>query len=597
MRPAVLLALFSTLSFCSLQDGLGTAVIDQFCEAVSLNSTAEEKLEPDGTMVWAGNKTEIGILSFLKTKIGVDPADLQKSFPAGAVKQFPFDSEKKRMTTVVKKGNKFVLYVKGAPDILLAKCSSYMSSAGKVMPMSKDREEYLNAVITDMALLGNRCILVAVTDLPGLSAMPVHDPEVHDSTCIAILGIQDPVREEVPSAVKKCQKAGITVRMVTGDNKQTACSIAEKAGIFNRDGGLAMEGLEFRNMAENDPAKLIQILPKLQVLARSSPQDKYVLVDLLKKAGHVVAVTGDGTNDAPALKLAQVGFAMASGTAIAQTASDIVLRDDNFVSVVKACMWGRNVNDNIKKFLQFQVTVNIVGVALTFFGAAFSDNNEPPFTPVQLLWLNLIMDTLAALALATEKPSEELLDRMPSHKDSPLITSRMWVNIIGHAIFQFAVLLGLMGANGAALFGIEFESVHHKTIVFNTFILIQIWNEFNARKLHGEFNIFSGIERSIGHLQVTVIMVVFQFCAVQYFGDFFGTHALNAAQWFACIALGALCVPYGMLLNVVTSTLQIDSGGVQAGGPGSGTSAAQAMKMKKSGTQIVQAGRVVNALQ
>jgi Ca2+-transporting ATPase len=292
----------------------------------------------------------------------------------------------------------------------------------------------------------------------------------------------------------------------------------------------------------------------LQVLARSSPQDKYILVEMLKKAGNTVAVTGDGTNDAPALKLADVGFAMYTGTEIAKTASDVVLLDDNFVSVVKACMWGRNVNDNIKKFIQFQVTVNIVGVALTFFGAAFSDTNTAPLTPVQLLWLNLIMDTLAALALATEQPSEKLLDREPSSRDSSLITKRMWINIGGHAVFQLILMLWLMSEGAANWFNVAPHSIVHRTVVFNVFIIVQIWNEFNARKLHGEFNVFSGMERSTGHLRVTVVMVLFQWCAVQYFGDFFGTRALNVPQWLACIGLGALCLPYGAALNLATGS-------------------------------------------
>ena len=533
-----------------LLEGLNPFVVDQFCEACALNSTAEEKVTESGK-TWTGNKTEIGILKFIKEKVGQDPMVLQQSFPAESLRQFPFNSDKKRMTTVARKGNKFVCYVKGAPDLLLLQCEEYMSTSGKRMPLTKDKREYLKAVVTDMALLGNRCILVGMADLPVVS-MPTDDPEGISFCVLSILGIQDPIREEVPGAVRKCQNAGITVRMVTGDNRQTACSIAEKAGIFQKETGLAMEGIEFRQMAEEQPDKLASLLPRLQVLARSSPQDKYILVDMLKKAGNTVAVTGDGTNDAPALKLADVGFAMYTGTEIAKTASDIVLLDDNFVSVVKACMWGRNVNDNIKKFIQFQVTVNIVGVALTFFGAAFSDTNTAPLTPVQLLWLNLIMDTLAALALATEQPSEKLLDRKPSARDSSLITNRMWINIGGHAVFQLILMLWLMSEGAANWFNVAPHSIVHRTVVFNVFIIVQIWNEFNARKLHGEFNVFSGMERSTGHLRVTVVMVLFQWCAVQYFGDFFGTRALNGPQWLACIGLGALCLPYGAALNLAT---------------------------------------------
>eukprot|EP00668_Euglena_longa_P046616 GGOE01062301.1.p1 GENE.GGOE01062301.1~~GGOE01062301.1.p1 ORF type:complete len:1055 (-),score=361.18 GGOE01062301.1:374-3322(-) len=571
-----------------LLEGLNVFVVDLFCEACIMNSSAEEKLQADGTTQWTGNKTEIGILRFLKEKVGVDPVDIQRSFPSESVRQFPFNSDKKRMTTVVKKGNKFVSYVKGAPDLLLAQCEEYMNTAGQRLPLTKDKREYLKAVITDMALLGNRCILVGVADLT-VSSMPHEDPEDCQFCVLSILGIQDPIREEVPGAVQKCQNAGIIVRMVTGDNKQTACSIAEKAGIYHKETGVALEGLEFRQMVEEEPERLRTLLPRLEVLARSSPQDKFVLVDLLRKNGNTVAVTGDGTNDAPALKLADVGFAMKTGTEIAKTASDIVLLDDNFVSVVKACMWGRNVNDNIKKFLQFQVTVNIVGVALTFFGAAFSDTNTAPLTPVQLLWLNLIMDTLAALALATEQPSEQLLDRDPIHRDSSLITRRMWINITGHAVFQLGVMLWLM-LYAAPYFNVEDQSIHHRTIVFNTFILIQIWNEFNARKLHGEFNVFAGMGRSKGHLRVTCIMVLFQFCSVQFFGDFFGTRPLNLAQWVACVAIGAMCLPYGALLNIVTGS-EAQSRPVEQGNSPS------ARLMQQKGKGVVQRLRVTKALQ
>eukprot|EP00658_Telonema_sp_P-2_P082187 TRINITY_DN8620_c0_g1_i5.p1 TRINITY_DN8620_c0_g1~~TRINITY_DN8620_c0_g1_i5.p1 ORF type:complete len:306 (-),score=94.70 TRINITY_DN8620_c0_g1_i5:28-945(-) len=220
------------------------------------------------------------------------------------------------------------------------------------------------------------------------------------------------------------------------------------------------------------------------VLARASPTDKRILVNALMERGEVVAVTGDGTNDAPALKSANVGFAMNTGTDVAKNASDVVILDDNFRSIVTAMKWGRNVNDNISKFIQFQTTVNVAAVTIAFVGAIFSGTSESPLKPVQLLWLNLIMDTMAALALATETPSEDVLTRPPRGRQAPLIGRRMWVNIIGQSIYQIVLQLWLL-YRGYEYFGFEHESIEHLTVVFNIFVLLQVVNEFNARILKG----------------------------------------------------------------------------------------------------------------
>lgn len=239
-------------------------------------------------------------------------------------------------------------------------------------------------------------------------------------TMLAIVGIEDPLRPGVTEAVAACRKAGVVVRMVTGDNIMTAKAIGAKCGIYQKGYGYAMEGAKFRTLSTDE---MDRILPRLQVLARSSPTDKQLLVGRLKELGETVAVTGDGTNDGPALKMADVGFSMGiAGTEVAKEASAIILMDDNFASIVKAMMWGRAVNDSVKKFLQFQLTVNITAVALAFISAVADGNEQSVLTAVQLLWVNLIMDTLAALALATEEPTEEILDRPPQGKDSPLIT-------------------------------------------------------------------------------------------------------------------------------------------------------------------------------
>merc|ERR1712230_319989 len=286
-----------------------------------------------------------------------------------------------------------------------------------------------------------------------------------------VVGIQDPVRPGVPEAVAKCQFAGVKVRMVTGDNIITARAIA-------RESGIVMEGPEFRKLSDE---AMTEILPRLAVLARSSPQDKQILVQKLRSLDETVAVTGDGTNDGPALKAADVGFSMGiAGTEVAKEASAIILMDDNFASIVKALMWGRAVNDAVAKFLQFQLTVNITAVLLTFVSAVSNPDMESVLTAVQLLWVNLIMDTFAALALATDPPTPAILDRKPAGKRAPLITMNMWKMIIGQAIFQLTVTFILYFAGAQILGYNEEQDLELSTMVFNTFVWMQIFNEFNG---------------------------------------------------------------------------------------------------------------------
>eukprot|EP01010_Urceolus_cornutus_P003098 NODE_417_length_1687_cov_304.648352_g327_i0.p1 GENE.NODE_417_length_1687_cov_304.648352_g327_i0~~NODE_417_length_1687_cov_304.648352_g327_i0.p1 ORF type:complete len:457 (+),score=125.79 NODE_417_length_1687_cov_304.648352_g327_i0:190-1560(+) len=368
-----------------------------------------------------------------------------------------------------------------------------------------------------------------------------------------------------------CRRAHITVRMVTGDNMHTAIAIAQKCKLITEADGdpskMAMEGKDFRALAARDPERLLKIIPNLRVLARSSPTDKLVLVSCLMDEGDIVAVTGDGTNDAPALKLADVGFSMKTGTEVACGASDMVLMDDNFASVVKACVWGRTVNDNIRKFLQFQLTVNVAGVLLTLIGAVLSDQSEEPLKPVQMLWLNLIMDTLAALALATEKPSAECLDRLPFYRAAPLLSKRMIAFILGHGFFQLTVQLLLLAYGhiwaevGSCLPEDEgighMDGGHcrggiiHSTIVFNTFIWMQLINEFNSRNLYGQLNPFARLGNAKLFLVILCMCVVFQVVAVEFLGSFMHTHSLNSDQWGRCIALALLELPVGFIINLL----------------------------------------------
>lgn len=301
-----------------------------------------------------------------------------------------------------------------------------------------------------------------------------------------------------------CQKAGIAVKMCTGDNVLTARSIASQCGIFTA-GGIIMEGPVFRQL--ND-AEMLEVVPRLQVLARSSPEDKKILVEKLRSLGEIVAVTGDGTNDGPALKTAHVGFSMGiAGTEVAKDASDVILMDDNFASIVKAIMWGRCVNDAVRKFLQFQLSTNVTAVVVTSVTAIVSSSETSALSAVQLLWINIIMDTFAALALATDPASPVLLDRKPDKLTAPLFTVNMYKQILFQSAYQIAVTL-IVHFYGLQILGLEDTSTNEtvvQTVVFNIFVFAQIFNSFNSRRLDRKLNIFEGLLKNHYFLVVTLI--------------------------------------------------------------------------------------------
>ena len=330
-------------------------------------------------------------------------------------------------------------------------------------------------------------------------------------TLIGITGIEDPLREGVVEAVAQCKRAGVQVKMVTGDNVLTARSIALQCGIFT-PGGIIMEGPVFRELNDRE---MLEVVPRLQVLARSSPEDKKILVEKLKECGEIVGVTGDGTNDGPALKTAHVGFSMGiAGTEVAKEASDIILMDDNFASIVKAIMWGRCVNDAVRKFLQFQISVNITAVIITFVTAVASEEEEAALTAVQLLWINIIMDTFAALALATDPATPALLDRKPDKKTAPLFTVDMFKQIFGQSTYQTIIVL-VFHFLGDMIFdfhddpndesvGID-NDTKRSTLVFNAFVFAQIFNSINSRRIDNKKNVFEGILKNYYFMGITLL--------------------------------------------------------------------------------------------
>ncbi|XP_071331136.1 plasma membrane calcium-transporting ATPase 3b isoform X4 [Trachinotus anak] len=550
--------------------------LDLLVNAIAINSAYTSKiLPPDvegGLAKQVGNKTECGLLGFV-LDLQQDYTPVREQIPEERLyKVYTFNSVRKSMSTVIKlPDGSFRLYSKGASEIMLKKCSYILDANGESRSFRpRDRDEMVKQVIEPMACEGLRTICIAYRDLPS-NPEPEWDNEaeiVTELTCITVVGIEDPVRPEVPEAIRKCQRAGITVRMVTGDNINTARAIAAKCGIIHPgDDFICLEGKDFNRRIRNEKGEIEQeridkIWPKLRVLARSSPTDKHTLVkgiidSSIVEQRQVVAVTGDGTNDGPALKKADVGFAMGiAGTDVAKEASDIILTDDNFSSIVKAVMWGRNVYDSISKFLQFQLTVNVVAVIVAFTGACITQDS--PLKAVQMLWVNLIMDTFASLALATEPPTEALLLRKPYGRNNPLISLTMMKNILGHGVYQLVIIFTLLFI-GERMFNIDSgrnAPLHsppseHYTIIFNTFVLMQLFNEINARKIHGERNVFDGIFSNPIFCSIVLGTFAVQIVIVQWGGKPFSCAPLNVEQWLWCLFVGVGELLWGQVIATV----------------------------------------------
>lgn len=566
---------------------------------VNTNYTSRVIFESKSSRLYSrqiGNKTECALLGFVHD-LGLDCEVVRQRITEDKFRKvYTFSSAQKRMSTVVPSyvaaavittaaaaaGNErdgYMLFTKGASELLLRRCRWIVGPDGAVVPFPvSGQDKMIEEVIGPWSSEGLRTICVAYREfaqrMPGDAATPDGSDHrsyfdldtdldwdneefiVSDLVCLCIVGIEDPLRAEVPRAIRRCQAAGITVRMVTGDNVNTARSIAVKCGILNeKDDFLVLEGPEFNKRIRSKPqgpveqSLLDEIWPRLRVLARSSPEDKYNLVkgimdSKLTENREVVAVTGDGTNDGPALKKADVGFAMGiAGTDVAKEASDIILMDDNFSSIVKAVVWGRHVYDSIAKFLQFQLTVNIVAVSISFLGACIIA--DTPLKAVQMMWVNLLQDTLASLSLATELPTDELLKRKPYSRHQSILSMSMLFNILVHSVYQLIVLLFFLFA-GDSFFDIDSGRdpdmrgipTQHFTFIFNILVMMTLFNEFNCRKLNGSLNVFSGIHRSHLFLVIWITSFILQVVIIQYGGYAFFTEELSADQWLWCILFG-----------------------------------------------------------
>ncbi|KAF3022343.1 plasma membrane calcium [Penicillium rubens] len=520
-------------------------------ESVAINSTAFEG-EENGVPGFVGSKTETALLGFARDVLGMTSL-VEERANAPTIQLMPFDSGRKCMGAVLRlPSGHYRFLVKGAAEILLGYSSTSWTSAGPRPLDGTERERFEN-VIHSYAKQSLRTISLAYRDFaawPPVEAVDSSDPSsadlsllLKDMSLLGVVGIQDPIRPGVPEAVAKCHHAGVVVRMVTGDNMVTAKAIATDCGIYTD--GVVMEGPDFRRFTDE---QFDEVLPKLQVLARSSPEDKRILVTRLRAMGEIVAVTGDGTNDGPALKAANIGFSMGiAGTEVAKEASAIVLMDDNFASILTALMWGRAVNDAVRKFLQFQITVNITAVLLTFISSVADSQMRSVLTAVQLLWINLIMDSLAALALATDPPTEQILDRKPIKGGAPLFSTTMWKMIIGQAIFQLTVTLIMHFVKAPGF--LDYADDVRRSVVFNTFVWMQIFNEFNNRRLDNKFNVLTGLHRNWFFIGINIIMVGCQALIANYGGVAFSIVPINGVQWAICIVVAAFSLPWAMVIR------------------------------------------------
>lgn len=527
-------------------------------QSIGINTTAFEG-EEKGEKVFIGTKTETALLDWAKRSFALESLEIMRSNHP-VTEMYPFNSSRKCMGAVIQlPDQRYRVFVKGAPEILLGQCHKVLDSPTQGLHSTTLDQTHHALILDDIskfASLSLRTLGLCFRDLdrwpPSRSRSASDESDnvefkdiFREMTWVGAVGIQDPVRKGVPEAVANCARASVGVKMVTGDNIQTATAIAKACGLLE-DGGKVMEGVEFRRMNEIERDNVVK---DLRVLARSSPEDKRVLVRALQSQGQIVAVTGDGTNDAPALKAADVGFSMGiTGTEVAKEASDIILLDDNFTSIVVALGWGRAINDAVKKFLQFQITVNITAVLLTFISAVSSDKEASVLTAVQLLWVNLIMDTFAALALATDPPTETMLDREPEPRTAALITLTMWKMIIGQSIYQLIVTLVLYFAGPHFL---DYPDGQLRTLIFNTFVFMQIFKLVNSRRIDNKLNIFEGLMKNHLFMLMASIMVAGQVLIIFVGSTAFSVERITGAQWGISLVLGFLSIPVGILIRLV----------------------------------------------
>ena len=510
-----------------------------FYEGIAANSTAFLEKTTDGKVLHGvGNPTETALLLWLE---GEQVNYLPMREKAELINQLTFSTERKYMATLVKSAvsDRQTLYVKGAPEVILAMCKP-LGNASETSDIHSLLLAYQQKAMRTLAFACKTVEETGETDCLKLI-------EEGDLTFMGVTAISDPVRTDVPEAISQCREAGIDVKIVTGDTSATAIEVGRQIGLWNETDTdtehSVITGKDFSKLSDKEALERVM---NLKVMSRARPMDKQRLVQLLQKKGAVVAVTGDGTNDAPALNHAQVGLSMGSGTSVAKEASDITLLDNSFRSISVAVMWGRSLYKNIQRFILFQLTINFIALLIVLIGAFIG--TELPLTVTQMLWVNLIMDTFAALALASIPPNQAVMKEHPRKTSDFIITRGMWTNIIGTGAVFLGVLLALLYAYHQAEGGM---TIHRLTIFFTIFVMLQFWNLFNARAFGGTDSAFKNLSKSYGFELVAVIILAGQFLIVQFGGEIFRTEPLDVQTWVTIIASTSLTLWAGETIRLI----------------------------------------------
>lgn len=494
--------------------------------AISINSTAFL----DGENI-LGSPTEGALLLFIK-KNGFDYRALREG--SEIVRRIPFSSKTKYMVSIVKSAESYMLYIKGSAELLLG-----MSSSLERERKLKEESDLLKAQKSGM-----RCIAFAHKELDETQIQEDDSTLLTDLIYDGFAAIEDPVREDVPEAMKRCLSAGIDVKVITGDNTKTAIEIARESGLWletDREEVNAIAGPDFSNLTDEEALSKAK---SIKVMSRARPEDKLRLVKLLESMGEVVAVTGDGTNDAPALNYANVGLSMGSGTSVAKESSDIIILNDSFSTVVKAVEWGRSIYHNIQRFIFFQLTVNVAAL-LTAIAGPLILNEEFPLTIMQVLWINLIMDTLAAIALASEPSDPEVMREKPRDNTESIITPVMWKKILFAGVGFFLASMLFMFLNKS-------QSLEYKTVFFTGFVFMQIWNLLNARVMGSAKSAFKALWKNKMFIVVLSLIVLLQVLIVEFLpSGLFRTCRIGIEYWGAIVGVTAIVIIIGEIYRGV----------------------------------------------
>lgn len=514
-------------------------------EMVSANSTAYLGEDDNGQVVPLGNPTEGALLLWLHSQ-GHDYVAYRDGFQVE--KQLTFTTENKFMASLgfsTVKSTKMA-YFKGAPEIVLEKCSRIITPQGLETPLTTEMKTGILAALRSYQERAMRTLGFAITTDTSFFNDNELDAPFNELCWIGFNAIADPIRPEVPHAIDVCSQAGIQVKIVTGDNPLTAREIGTQIGLVHPgdESEMLLTGAEFNQMSDEEVKSR---LSSLKILSRARPMDKLRLVNLLREQGAVVAVTGDGTNDAPALKRADVGLAMGSGTAVAKEASDIILLDDSFTSIVNAVNWGRSLYQNIQRFILFQLTINVAALCIALLGPFIGISL--PFTVTQMLWINLIMDTFAALALVTEPPHSGIMKEKPRKPEDFIVSPSMAKGIFGWGIAF--VIISIVFLFSIKLYGKPHEYEYNLTLFFATFIMLQFWNLFNARALGLREASFRGIFRNKGFMIIASGILIGQVLIIQYGGAFFRTVPLSFEHWVLIIGLTSLVYIIGETIRQI----------------------------------------------